>query len=476
MAEVPQIQPEEGLRPSDKISDRFAWAPGSYAQPGIPTDQELLTSYWPKMEPEAPAMRGIAPPPAAPEQPPGAPMQPPPEAPGMPPGGMPAPAAQPTPTPGPNLPEYRYITPPPAEQYKGLVGAMKGPGQAALIFTALLGGLAARNGATGVMQAFTGLSEGFQQGNKDRIERERQIWSDQMDATIKNNRVEYDKYNSALMNPRLSAENKLGELHTMAVANGNTALASAIRSGNIPLVYSYINQMKDVGDKLSKTKLAALGLTEEALNDAAYKYYKTGKLPPYMRDQRQRDAIMNRAAELREAEGKDPREIPLDQQEFLARSAGMRTLETRAANLQLAASEAETLIPRVRETSAKVSRTDYPTLNSVIIAAQRGTGGEDVIKLGIAANSLLYVYARVLKPTGVLNEADVKRAQDILNIAWSQGQVNAALDQMKVELQAAEEGLGIARDRYKRGGAVAPSAPAPPAGGVIPEGWSVRER
>ena len=118
-----------------------------------------------------------------------------------------------------------------------------------------------------------------------------------------------------------------------------------------------------------------------------------------------------------------------------------RVLANREITLELAANEARTLIPRVEEISDRIDRTQYPTLNSLIMAAKTHTGSEDAIRLGIAAQSLTYVYARVLKPVGVLNEADTARAEHILNTAWSNGQIHAALDQMRIEMNSAKQGL-----------------------------------
>ena len=107
-----------------------------------------------------------------------------------------------------------------------------------------------------------------------------------------------------------------------------------------------------------------------------------------------------------------------------------------------ACNQAKTLIPRVREASQKVSRAQYPTLNS--ITAEDGMGDPDVARLRIAANSLIYVYAHVLAG-GTLNEADMKRAADILNAAWGQGRIDRALDQIEIEINAAaKQGLGKA--------------------------------
>jgi hypothetical protein len=197
---------------------------------------------------------------------------------------------------------------------------------------------------------------------------------------------------------------------------------------------------------------AAGGETGATLDADANQYRLTGKLPPNMgrgiQGQQQATAIRTRAAEQEVNAGGDPAEWPAKWQKFGAQATGRRALENRAAGLELAENEATTLIPRVREASARVSRTQYPDINSLINAAHMKTGGTDVIKLGIAIESLVPVYARVLKPTGQIAQGDMARAHDILNRSWSDGQIGAALDQMGVELKSARSALDKTLDEY----------------------------
>jgi hypothetical protein len=225
---------------------------------------------------------------------------------------------------------------------------------------------------------------------------------------------------------------------------------------------------------------AGFGSTEAmaTLDADAARYRETGTLPPNMgrgaQGQQLAAAIRTRAVEQEVNEGGNPNDWPTRWQQFSTQAAGRRVLATRAANLTLAENEAETLIPRVRQASANVSRTQYPSLNSVILAAKQGTGDPNVIKLGVAASALIPVYARVLKPNGQITEGDTGRATEILNKAWSDGQINAALDQMVVELKSARSALTQTTDEYgmpkKEGGEGAHTQQAPasaPAGNVI---------
>ena len=210
------------------------------------------------------------------------------------------------------------------------------------------------------------------------------------------------------------------------------------------------------------------GESGATLEADAETYRQTGKLPPNMgrgiQGQQQATAIRTAAAEKEIAEGGDPSEWSTRWQHFATQAAGLRTLEVRAAGLTLAENEASTLIPRVREISGKISRTQYPNINSLILAAKKGSGGTDVIKLGVAVESLIPVYAKVLKPVGTVGAADMERAHDILDKAWSDGQINAALDQMEVELKSARSSLDKTMEEFgtrkKKEGADTGAAPS----------------
>ncbi|XUM21070.1 hypothetical protein ACRAVF_27290 [Bradyrhizobium oligotrophicum S58] len=220
-------------------------------------------------------------------------------------------------------------------------------------------------------------------------------------------------------------------------------------------------------------------------------YRQTGKLPPNMgrgmQGSAEAKAIRARAAELELEQGGDPSEWSKRWQNFGTDAVGQRVLKQRAVNLRLAENEASSLIPRVRDISAKIDRTRFPTLNSLILASQKGTGGTDVIKLGIAVSSLIPVYARVLKPVGQITEGDTHRATEILDKAWSDGQINAALDQMQLELESARSSLdktiGEQKGEGKGEAKAAPKsempkgASAPDADGWVslPNGVRVRE-
>lgn len=195
-----------------------------------------------------------------------------------------------------------------------------------------------------------------------------------------------------------------------------------------------------------------VSLTPEALNAAASGYRQTGKMPPNIgrgvQGNAERVAVQNEASRQEVEAGGDPKEWPQRWQAYGTHAAGLRVLEQRAANMTLIEEETKTLIPRVREASKKVSRTEYPDLNKIILAAKEKTGNTDVVKFGIAAESLIPVYARLLKPTGQIGVTDTQNARHILNKVWSDGQIDAALDQMELERESAKQALEDARASF----------------------------
>ena len=156
------------------------------------------------------------------------------------------------------------------------------------------------------------------------------------------------------------------------------------------------------------------------------------------------------ARQNREA-GVSPEEQAAKNAEFAGARAGQITLGRRTANIEQAVTEAQQLAPLVIEASNKVDRTSFPTINSLIMAAERGTGDENVVRLSGAINSMINVYARAINPTGVPTVSDKEHAREILQAAWSKGQINAAIDQMQKEMAAARAAPGLVREQMREG-------------------------
>lgn len=160
-------------------------------------------------------------------------------------------------------------------------------------------------------------------------------------------------------------------------------------------------------------------------------------------------ALRNRVMTQAKARGLGGADLAALNAEFAGLQAGERTLGTRTANVEMASTEAQQLIPLALSASKAVSRTQYPTINSVVMAAQEGTGDENVVRLGVAVNGLVNTYARAISPTGTPTVSDKDHAREILNKAWSSGQFSAGVDQMQKEIAAARKSPGAVRGEFR---------------------------
>jgi hypothetical protein len=117
--------------------------------------------------------------------------------------------------------------------------------------------------------------------------------------------------------------------------------------------------------------------------------------------------------------------------EYKGTVAGAGALGRREAQVIGAATTATQTAPRVLAASEAVSRTDYPSLNSVLMAWRQGTGDENVIRLGIAVNTFVNNYARALGAgNAAITDSARREAFENLSTAWSKGQIKSAVDQM----------------------------------------------
>ena len=155
--------------------------------------------------------------------------------------------------------------------------------------------------------------------------------------------------------------------------------------------------------------------------------------------------------------------------EFSGLQAGERTLGTRTANVEMAASEAQQMMPIALAASARVDRTQYPTLNKIKLAVDKGVGDENVVRFNQANNALVNTYARAISPSGTPTVSDKEHAREILETAYSKGQYAAAVDQMQQEIAAARRSPGSVRGEFRgaisgktSGVAAVPDAPNSP--------------
>jgi hypothetical protein len=129
-------------------------------------------------------------------------------------------------------------------------------------------------------------------------------------------------------------------------------------------------------------------------------------------------------------------------------TTGQQTLFRRQANIIVAAEAFEKVAPTVTAISDKIDRTKYPDINSILVAAKRKTGDESVVRMAAAINGAINTYSRAINAgAGNAYISDKEHAREILDIAYSKGQMRAAIDQLTIEINAELTAPGSAKDK-----------------------------
>ncbi|WP_375413095.1 hypothetical protein [uncultured Bradyrhizobium sp.] len=144
-----------------------------------------------------------------------------------------------------------------------------------------------------------------------------------------------------------------------------------------------------------------------------------------------------------DAAGQNAKDIVNTFNEQAGNLAGQRSIGTRAANISLAANEANNMIPIALKASEAVPRTQYMPLNQAIQAVQKGQSSPELARFVAATNSLVNAYVRAVSPSGVPTDSMREHAYSMLNSAQSHQAYTAVTsimqDEMKAALQAPEQ-------------------------------------
>ena len=204
----------------------------------------------------------------------------------------------------------------------------------------------------------------------------------------------------------------------------------------------------------TRPSIAGAGtLTPQTLEFTAKQYLAGDRqaVAGFSRSATSRIALQNAIIEEATKQGMSPSEVAAKIAEYAGTTAGSRTVGQRAANISLAATEAEEMIGIVREASDKFGRTSFVPFNVAIKAYESGTGEPEIAAFGASLNALVNVYARAINPTGVPTVSDKEHARAVLNTVQSPEQVNAVLRIIKQELEIAKKAPGTVREAIRAG-------------------------
>lgn len=184
--------------------------------------------------------------------------------------------------------------------------------------------------------------------------------------------------------------------------------------------------------------------------------------------------LRNEIAKQTSAEGKGGADLAAQNAEYFGTKAGQRSAGTRIANVEMAANEAESLIPLARTASENVARSGLLPFGKAQVMFNNQTNDPNLRKFVAANNALVNVYSRAISPSGVPTVHDKEHARAMLSEAMDQPSYNAVLDQMQEEITAARAAPQAVRKAFNdavtgKGGHATPPVNKP----ALPKGWKV---
>ena len=233
-----------------------------------------------------------------------------------------------------------------------------------------------------------------------------------------------------------------------------------------------LKQSADQFNRRLEQETAAGELTPETRDFAANLVAQGGAMPSLGMGKaaaKMRSEILSRAAQIAtESSGSaagGAADVLANKVGLTGRAAEERVLGAQGANVALASSEARKMIELAKGYSAAIDRTQYPSINAIQNAVNKGTGDKNIVALNTALNSLVNSYARAINPKGIATVSDKNHAREIVNANYANGQLDAIFSVMDEEMKAAQESTGVARASLRgKPAAAAPAAVAASAG------------
>ncbi len=159
-------------------------------------------------------------------------------------------------------------------------------------------------------------------------------------------------------------------------------------------------------------------------------------------------AIRNEITKQITGQGKGGADLAAANAQFMGTKAGQRTAGTRIANVEMAANEAESLIPLAQEASSQVARSGLLPFGKVQVMFDNQTNDPNLRQFAAANNALVNVYARAISPSGVPTVADKEHAREMIGTAIDHKSYMAVTQQMQKEITAARSAPKAVRKAF----------------------------
>ncbi len=413
------------------------------------------------------------------------------------------------PPPEPTLTPVPTQAPPP--QITQSLSAMSSP---LMFLAALSGAFGGPSAIASAVQNATGFLNGIKKGDADTTKENLDQFNTNVDAAMKSNQAAIDKYRAAFEAKTFDLNKLNGELRSIASEYGDPITMHAIETGDLESAFKLVDLRQRQQEALrnhqdmmnlridSAWKDATLHLKDgsyvsgqknaitNSYRDASGNDIPAGRVddtltgipaeaivkPDAAKEAAElalkgdwkdalngvgfgnaanlnraiiRDAIQKQAA----AKGMTGGDIANVIGQFDALVAGYRSAGQLSGRLTVFASEAQQAGDFLKEVNDQFPddlRTQYKDINSLVQAFQTRTGGTQVIALGGALNSFANSYMRVASGGGTPRLAYYDHAMDILNKAYSEGQLNTGIETLQAEIERALQAPGTAMSEFQK--------------------------
>lgn len=121
-----------------------------------------------------------------------------------------------------------------------------------------IGSMMMKNHARGAMVAMTGFMQGYAGGRKQKMDEARQQYKDSLEAAMEQNRVEIQKYQSAMEGYHLSMSERMNEMQIIAAETRNDVMMEHIKRGEISDAIRLLEHQEKQGREMEKHGAAVL--------------------------------------------------------------------------------------------------------------------------------------------------------------------------------------------------------------------------
>jgi hypothetical protein len=314
------------------------------------------------------------------------------------------------------------------------------------------------------MNAMTGVMKGYQEGNKARIEFEKQKYDTSMKEWDANYKISRQKLADAIDMMKTNYQAGVAKAEEAAVAMGPEPAALVRQNGaafllgkldeannHVIAAQAKLNQgsvmSQDAADMRAEMVLAGDYRASQNLGTGV-----TGS---------QNRALLDEAVALKAAErGMTGADIARMRQTYMAETGAMKSLATSEAKVGAIINVMNAAIPAALEESEKLPRGAIVPVNKLIQQGQIATSDPRYYKFAVANLQLAEQWAKAMNPIGVMRESDRDMALNMLSMATSQETYKQVVQQLQKQVK--RERGAMKQTREEVGGKSESSAAAAP--------------